>query len=78
MLIPQRARSDLSNNQLSGSVPSSLGSLTLLSFLDFGNNQLTGSIPASLANATSLAQMYERAHVARRTSLTVVRRLAAA
>ena len=38
----------LSDNQLTGSIPSSLGSLTNLRDLRARNNQLSGSIPAAL------------------------------
>ncbi len=41
-------RLGLNNKQLTGSIPSSLGSLTNLQSLWLNNNQLTGSIPAAL------------------------------
>ena len=44
----------LHDNQLSGSIPESLGQLTSLTFLSLDNNQLTGSIPESLGHLTSL------------------------
>src|SRR5687768_6666720 len=45
---------DLSQNNLSGSIPSSLGSLAKLRLLDLEYNDLTGSIPASLGNLADL------------------------
>ena len=44
----------LHDNQLSGSIPESLGQLTSLTELHLGYNQLTGSIPESLGQLTSL------------------------
>ncbi|KAK9906920.1 hypothetical protein M0R45_002601 [Rubus argutus] len=41
---------DLSMNQLTGSIPISLGNLSSLSILDLSSNKLTGSIPESLGN----------------------------
>jgi hypothetical protein len=41
-------------NQLSGSIPASLGNLTQLQALNLQDNQLSGSIPASLGNLTQL------------------------
>ena len=42
------------SNQLSGTIPTSLGSLTNLTELYLNNNQLSGTIPASLGNLTNL------------------------
>ena len=44
----------LHENQLTGSIPPSLGSLTNLEGLQLGGNQLTGSIPSSLGSLTNL------------------------
>ena len=49
---------DLSDNQLSDSIPSSLGNLTNLTVLNLGSNQLVGSIPSSLGSLTNLARLY--------------------
>ncbi|KAM2015545.1 hypothetical protein FF2_045267 [Malus domestica] len=45
---------NLSNNALSGHIPSSLGSLTALESLDLSQNKLSGRIPGSLAQLTFL------------------------
>ena len=50
-------RLELGDNQLTGSIPSSLGSPTNLAYLDLSRNQLTGSIPSSLGNLTNLARL---------------------
>ncbi|MGE0088317.1 MAG: leucine-rich repeat domain-containing protein [Bacteroidales bacterium] len=44
----------LANNNLTGSIPAELGSLTNLLYLYLYNNQLTGSIPAELGNLANL------------------------
>lgn len=45
---------NLSLNQLRGTIPASLGSLTKLVSLDLSHNELSGEIPASLATMVSL------------------------
>ncbi len=45
---------DLPANNLVGTIPTSLGSLTNLEYLDLHNNQLTGAIPTSLGSLTNL------------------------
>ena len=45
---------ELSNNQLSGSIPESIGNLSQLSQLYLSNNQLSGNIPASIGNMSNL------------------------
>lgn len=42
-------------NQMTGTIPSSLGTLTALVDLDLGDNQLVGTIPSSLATLTALS-----------------------
>ncbi|KAL4196312.1 hypothetical protein AMTRI_Chr04g245620 [Amborella trichopoda] len=44
----------LDGNQLSGSIPESLGSLLSLEWLDLGENKLEGSIPSTLINLSCL------------------------
>jgi hypothetical protein len=41
---------DLSNNELTGSIPPSIGKLFSLRYLYLNNNHLSGSIPSSLGN----------------------------
>lgn len=48
---------DLSNNQLSGSIPTELGNITSLSHLSLYDNQLTGNIPPELSNLTNLISL---------------------
>ena len=47
----------LDNNQLTGSIPESLGQLTSLQRLYLYRNQLSGSIPESLGQLTSLTEL---------------------
>ncbi|PRP75649.1 Receptor protein kinase-like protein [Planoprotostelium fungivorum] len=54
ILTPDLYHLDLSNNQLTGSIPSSLGGLYDLTNLYLDNNRLTGSIPSSFSNLDSL------------------------
>jgi len=48
--MPSLRKLRLSENQLSGSIPSSLGDLSTLNELDLHNNQLSGEIPWQLGN----------------------------
>ena len=48
---------DLSNNNLSGAIPSNLASLSNLTTLKLSGNQFTGSIPSSLSTLTSLTTL---------------------
>jgi Leucine-rich repeat (LRR) protein len=45
---------ELEDNQLSGSIPSSLGDLIDLQVLSLNNNQLSGNIPSSFGNFNGL------------------------
>ena len=51
-------RVDLHNNNLVGTLPASLGSLSNLTYLDLSLNQLTGSIPTQLGSLTNLQQLF--------------------
>ncbi|WMV55349.1 hypothetical protein MTR67_048734 [Solanum verrucosum] len=51
---PALIKLDLSNNQLSGSVPQSLVNLTYLYTLDLSSNNITGPFPASILSLTHL------------------------
>ena len=48
----------LSSNQLTGEIPSELGSLSNLTELDLSSNQLTGEIPAELGDLANLEELY--------------------
>nr|XP_034889413.1 receptor-like protein Cf-9 homolog [Populus alba] len=48
---------DLSSNNLSGQIPSSLGNLVLLTDLDLSSNNLSGQIPSSLGNLVQLTDL---------------------
>ena len=49
---------DLSDNQLTGSIPSEIGNLTNLTYLTLYNNDLTGSIPPEIGNLTNLTELW--------------------
>lgn len=48
----------LVSNQLSGTIPSSIGDLTGLTSLSLSVNMLTGSIPSSIGNLTDLTALF--------------------
>ena len=48
----------LDSNQLTGSIPAALGSLTQLGYLWLESNQLTGTIPTGLGNLANLQRLY--------------------
>ncbi|CAI0457495.1 unnamed protein product [Linum tenue] len=48
---------DLSNNQLTGAIPDSLGNLRSLKELNFSHNSLSGQIPASFGNMKELESL---------------------
>ena len=55
---PQRVTGlDLSNQNLSGSIPTKIGELDGLRTLNLGNNQLTGNIPAEIMSLTHLTRL---------------------
>ncbi|XP_010273297.1 PREDICTED: probable LRR receptor-like serine/threonine-protein kinase At5g59680 [Nelumbo nucifera] len=49
---------DLSNNSLSGEIPSFLGNLPSLNMLNLANNSFSGLIPSSLTNNNNLTLVY--------------------
>jgi hypothetical protein len=48
----------LFSNQLTGSIPTSIGNLTQLRSLNLNSNHLSGSIPTSIGNLTNLVQLF--------------------
>ena len=48
----------LNNNQLTGSIPTTLGGLTSILNMSLGSNLLTGSIPTQLGGLTTLHNLY--------------------
>ncbi|KAI5057934.1 hypothetical protein GOP47_0027949 [Adiantum capillus-veneris] len=52
--LPNMLYFDMSNNRLSGSLPSQMGSMTQVQLIDISFNNLSGSIPASLASCVNL------------------------
>ena len=56
---PQRVTGlDLEDSQLTGTIPSELGSLTYLQDLSLGDNRLTGPIPEELGDLGDLRDLY--------------------
>ncbi|MFC2125859.1 leucine-rich repeat domain-containing protein [Bacteroidota bacterium] len=49
---------NLSDNQLSGSIPTEIGDIPNLQYLRLSNNELTGSIPPEIANPPNLYNIY--------------------
>ena len=49
---------DLSQNQLSGTIPAELGNLANLTTLGLTDNQLSGTIPAELGNLANLTDLF--------------------
>jgi hypothetical protein len=48
----------LNENGLNGTIPSSVGSITGLTYMSLFNNNLKGTIPSSLASLTKLVTLY--------------------
>ncbi len=48
---------NLTQNKLTGSIPSEVGNLTNLEYLSLGDNQLTGEIPPEIENLTKLTSL---------------------
>lgn len=49
---------ELYGNDLSGTLPSAIGSLTQLTYLDLERNRLTGTVPPALAKLRKLTTLY--------------------
>ena len=56
-VLPTNMIFDLSNNKLTGEIPSSIGTLSSLQLLNLSGNQLQGPIPVSLGNISALEQL---------------------
>ncbi len=56
--LPNLTQLYLQENQLGGTIPSTLGSLTGLNYLDLSRNDFTGGIPASFGNLVNLISLY--------------------
>ena len=57
-VIDNTTELDLSQNQLTGSIPPEIENLTNLTKLRLDDNQLTGSIPPEIGNLTNLTRLY--------------------
>ncbi|KAK9283167.1 hypothetical protein L1049_011399 [Liquidambar formosana] len=55
--FPNLLRLYVSGNGLQGSIPSQIGVLSKLTYLDLSQNDLTGKLPLSLANLTQLVKL---------------------
>ena len=55
--LPFLTTLDLSSNELSGNIPSSLGNLSKLTTLDLSGNDFSGEIPSSLGNLSKLTTL---------------------
>ena len=53
-LLPTNTLFDLSNNNLRGDIPASIGNMSSLRWLNLSGNQLEGSIPTSLSSISTL------------------------
>ena len=56
-VIDNTTELDLSQNQLTGSIPPEIGNLTNLRYLYLDDNELTGSIPSEIGNLTNLTNL---------------------
>jgi Leucine-rich repeat (LRR) protein len=56
--LPNLVTLNLSNNIISGPIPSQIGTLSRLTHLDLSINSLSGNLPLSLTNLTNLSFLY--------------------
>jgi Leucine-rich repeat (LRR) protein len=56
--FPNLVLLDLYGNELNGSIPVEIGTLSKLTYLDLSYNTLTGTIPSTLGNLTNLKVLY--------------------
>ncbi|KAF9601957.1 hypothetical protein IFM89_024420 [Coptis chinensis] len=55
--LPKLVYLDLSNNKLTGNIPSQIGTLSRLTHLDLSVNFLTGSLPLSFGNLSRIIEL---------------------
>ena len=49
---------ELYNNQITGTIPASLGSLPAVSFVKLYGNKLSGTLPSSLCSLSTAVELY--------------------
>lgn len=57
LILDVRTYSDVSMNELAGTIPSELQNLSVLEVLQVSNNQITGSIPSELGRLSNLRKL---------------------
>mgnify|MGYP001117504190 CR=1 FL=1 len=70
--------SGLFDNQLSGTIPSSIGNLRSVVYLYLNDNQLSGTIPSSISGLSRVINLYAIIMLTHSTSMTEVSSLSVA